>query len=235
MRIGIVGDFDPTHETHVDTGEAIGHAAASLGVHAESEWIGTDVVEREGVEVSLARFDGLLIAPGSPYRSMAGALRAIEHARRREVPLLGTCGGFQHVVLEYARNVLGFEDAQHAEYDPDASTLFVTPLSCSLAGRSMAVRLCPGTLAARSYGQATATERYYCNFGLNPAYLDSIVRGGLVVSATDEDGEARILELPAHPFYAATLFVPQTSSRPGSPHPMVAALVAAAAGAALTP
>lgn len=76
------------------------------------------------------------------YRcSLGGALTAIEHARVHDVALLGTCGGFQHVVLEFARNVVGLEDAQHAEYDPYASTLFITPLSCSLAGQIMTVHV----------------------------------------------------------------------------------------------
>ena len=115
------------------------------------------------------------------------------------MPLLGTCGGFQHVVLEYARNLIGFRDAQHAEYDPYASTLFITPLSCSLAGQTMSVRLRDDTMASKAYGRATAPEHYYCNFGLNPAYLGTIVQAGLAVSGTDSDGEPRVLELPSNP------------------------------------
>ncbi len=97
-------------------------------------------------------FQGLLVAPGSPYESMEGALAAIRVARSRGVPLLGTCGGFQHVVLEFARHMLGVADADHAEYEPYASsTLFITPLSCSLAGQpwlSAATRPDPASSAS---------------------------------------------------------------------------------------
>jgi CTP synthase (UTP-ammonia lyase) len=231
VRIGVIGDYQPGNETHTSTTAAVQHAADPAGVPAEVTWIGTGQLSGEAGRAALRSSDGLIIAPGSPYRSLDGALAAIEHARREGVPLLGTCGGFQHVVLEYARNVAGFDDAQHAEYDPYASTLFITPLSCSLAGQSMTVRLRPGTLASLAYGRLAATERYYCDFGLNPAYLTTLTDSGLTVSGTDQDGEPRILELPAHPFFLATLFVPQTSSTPAAPHPLLIALLQAARAA----
>ena len=228
-HVAVVGEHDPRNETHVATDDALGHSAAALGVAIEATWVSTADLAEPGADVE--RFDGLVIAPGSPYRSLAGALCAIEHARRHDVPLLGTCGGLQHVVLEYARNVLGVGDAQHAEYDPYASTLFVTPLSCSLAGQTMTVDIRTGTRAAAAYGAATATERYYCNFGLNPAYVDDLASAGLCVSGTDDLGEVRIVELPDLRFFLATLFVPQASSTPERPHPLVTAFVAAAAAA----
>jgi CTP synthase (UTP-ammonia lyase) len=236
IRIGVVGDYQPANETHLSTTAAVQHAAAPAGLAAELTWVGTEQVSDDGAQAALHGFDGLIIAPGSPYQSLDGALAAIEHARLAGVPLLGTCAGFQHIVLEYARNVVGFEDAQHAEYDPYASTLFITPLSCSLAGQAMTVQLGEGTLAAQAYGRPAATERYYCDFGLNPAYLSELTKAGLTVSGTDQDGEPRILELPSHPFFVATLFVPQTSSAPAAPHPLLVALLDAAhARAALSP
>ena len=224
VLIGVIGDYDPLNDNHIATTVGVEHAANRLGEDVRTIWVATDHVHR----VPVARFHGLLIAPGSPYRSLAGALRVIERARAGGVPLLGTCGGFQHVVLEYARNVAGFPDAQHAEYDPYASDLFITPLSCSLAGQTMTVQVSPDTIAARAYGCETVTERYYCNFGLNPEHLDTIVAAGLAVSGTDQDGEARILELPGHPFFMATLFVPQASSTRTVPHPLLLAFVEAA-------
>ena len=229
VRIGVIGDYESTNERHVATGAAVDHASQAQGLSAETVWVATEAVAAGRGQ--LEAYDGLIIAPGSPYRSQQGALAAIEHARLHDVPLLGTCGGFQHVVLEFARNVLGFADAQHAEYDPYASRLFVTPLSCSVAGQTMTVHIKDGTRAAAAYASLTATEKYYCNFGLNPSYLDTIVQAGLQVSGTDQDGEPRILELPDRSFYVATLFVPQTSSTPSSPHPLIAALVAAASRA----
>ena len=230
IRIGVIGEYDPDNETHVATDDALGHAAMNLGIGVEPTWVSTADVGDAAED--LDGFAGLLVAPGSPYRSMEGALRAIEHARRDDIPLLGTCGGLQHVVLEIARNVIGISDAQHAEYDPQASTLFVTPLSCSLAGQTMEVAIRPETTAAAAYGATTATERYYCNFGLNPDHIEDLEAAGVRISGTDADGEVRIVELPDHPFFLATLFVPQARSTLVHPHPIVSAFVAAAAAAA---
>ena len=133
------------------------------------------------------------------------------------------------LVLEYARNVMGIREAAHAESDPYASCLFITPLSCSLAGKTMEVSLKPGTQAADIYRNTRATERYYCNFGRNPAYEDQLVGAGLEISGTDQTGEARITELPSHPFFIGTLFVPQANSAKGKPHPIVLAFLRSAA------
>jgi CTP synthase (UTP-ammonia lyase) len=225
--VAVIGDFQPANETHTSIAPAVAHADAAAGTSTAVEWIATDDALGLGEDV-LGGYAGFWIAPASPYRSMDGALRAIRYARERDVPVLGTCAGFQHMVLELARNVLGFEDAAHAEYDPYASRLFVTPLSCSLAGQSMRVRLHPGTRAASLYPDTTATERYYCNFGLAPEHVDELVAAGMVVSGTDQDGEPRVIELPDRRYFVGTLFVPQTSSTPESPHPVVGGFVAAA-------
>ncbi len=224
--IAVVGDRDPANDTHRATSDALAHAAGASGVDLGVTWVPTTEADIASV---LARFDGVLVAPGSPYASMDGALAAIRWARAADVPLLATCGGFQHLVLELARHVLGVTDAQHAEVDPYASELFVTPLSCSLAGQRMDVELRTGTVARAAYGSATTTERYYCDFGLNPERLGELTGAGLVVSGVDADGEVRVVELPGLRFFVGTLFVPQTSSAPGRPHPLVAAFVARAA------
>lgn len=102
----------------------------------------------------MREYDAFWCAPGSPYRSLTGALDAIRFAREERVPFIGTCGGFQHAVIEYARNVLGFADARHAEYDPYASSdLFISALSCSPFGETMRVEIEPdpgSTLSTRA-------------------------------------------------------------------------------------
>jgi CTP synthase (UTP-ammonia lyase) len=231
VTIAIVGDHDPSSVTHQATDASLDHAAAALGVDLARRWVPTpDLAANAGS--LLAGDSAVWIAPGSPYASMDGALAAIRLAREEGVPLIGTCGGFQHVVIEYARNVLGYRDAQHAEYDPNASTLFVTPLSCSLAGLAMRVRLEPGSRAAEAYGATDVEERYYCSFGVDPRRQALLHDGGLRVSGTDADGEVRVVEIPRHPFFVATLFVPQTGSSPARPHPLVTGLVRAAASGA---
>jgi CTP synthase (UTP-ammonia lyase) len=227
LRICVVGDYEPANETHAASTSALQHAAASLGRDVTVDWVPTvEVTSVDSPRIQGA--DALLIAPGSPYRNMDGALVAITYARTRDVPLLGTCGGFQHLVVEYARNVLGVRDAEHAESSPDATTQVITPLTCSLFGERMDVEVRRGTKAFAAYGRAQTTERYYCNFGLNPAYVEELEHAGLVVSGVDQDGEVRILEHPTLGFFMGTLFVPQTSSAPGDPHPLVVALVEAA-------
>jgi CTP synthase (UTP-ammonia lyase) len=228
IAVGVIGEFNPEFPPHVATDHALQHAAAALGVDVDVRWLNT--VELEDLPAAqLAGHDALWCAPGSPYRSMDGALRAIRIARESDWPFLGTCGGFQHVVIEYARNVLGFQDAQHAEYDPYASELFISALSCSLVGQTMNVRLEPGSRAAHLYGKSEVSERYYCNFGLNPDHQKRLHDGGLRVVGTDQDGEARVVELPDRRFYLATLFVPQLSSTADSPHPLITAYLRAAA------
>jgi CTP synthase (UTP-ammonia lyase) len=227
LSVGVIGDFDPEFPPHPATNSALEHSADALGATVDVRWHATDALLDADLDRALAH-DALWCAPGSPYRSLDGALRAIRFAREGDVPLLGTCGGFQHVVLEYARNVLGFEDAQHAEYDPYASELFISELSCSLAGQTMAVELSGDSRAARFYERTETTERYYCNFGLNPEHQRLLHDGGLRVVGVDQAGEARVLELPDRRFFVATLFVPQLSSSPSSPHPLITAYLRAA-------
>jgi CTP synthase (UTP-ammonia lyase) len=134
------------------------------------------------------------------------------------------------VLVEYARNVLGIGSAEHAETSPDADTLVVTPLSCSLVGQTHTVRILPGTRAAAVYdGRTESDESYWCNYGLNPAYRHRFEQSGLRTSAVDDEGEVRLVELDGHPFFFGTLFLPQMTSAPGTPHPLLAAFAAAVA------
>jgi CTP synthase (UTP-ammonia lyase) len=131
------------------------------------------------------------------------------------------------MVLEYARNVLHYSDAQHAEYDPYASMLFITQLACSLAGREMTLQFVAGSMVAKIYGALSAKEEYYCNFGVDPGKVQLLTSGALRVSGSDSEGEIRVIELPEHPFFVGTLYVPQTRSTQATPHPLVNAFLTA--------
>ena len=224
LRIGILGDYNPSNPTHVATSLGLTHAAHALNLEADPVWLATDQTH------DFAEFHALFASPGSPYRSLEGALLGIRYAREHDVPFLGTCGGFQHAILEYAHNVLGIRDAAHEESDPYASVLFVTRLVCSLVGKTMSVQIEPNSLAAESYGVGSAEEQYYCNFGLNPAYRKILQDGGLRFSGQDQDGEVRILEVPGNRYFVATLFVPQARSTRDHPHPLLVRYCRAAAG-----
>jgi CTP synthase (UTP-ammonia lyase) len=138
------------------------------------------------------------------------------------------------VAVEFVRNVLGFRDADHAETSPDAETLVVTPLACSLVGKEEEIALVPGSLSASLYGgdghapQKRPVESYHCNYGLAPAWEQRFEASGLRVGARGAGGEVRVLELDDHPFFVATLFLPQLASKTGAPHPIVAAFARAA-------
>jgi CTP synthase (UTP-ammonia lyase) len=225
-RIALLGEYEPTFPPHVATTEALRHSGEALGVDVEGTWLSTATIS----DSVFRHFDAILVTPGSPYKSMSRTLAAIRHAREYGIPCFGTCGGFQHMLLEYARNVLGFQDAEHAEYDPTASNLFISALACSLARRRMQLRFAPGSRVAAIYGTESAEEEYYCNFGVNPDKVSLLRRSALVISGSDAEGEIRVIELPDHPFFIGTLFVPQLRSTPAKPHPLVTAFVQAVVG-----
>jgi len=125
--------------------------------------------------------------------------------------------------VEYARHVLAIADAEHAETAPEASCLMISPLTCSLVGTAQTIKLLPGTLTYRAYEQDEVTEQFMCHYGLNPAYRDRISTGGLKVVGLDAMGDVRVVEISAHRFFIATLFLPQLSSGPDMPHPLIVA------------
>jgi CTP synthase (UTP-ammonia lyase) len=130
--------------------------------------------------------------------------------------------------VEYARDVLGIPDAQHAETAPAAPRLVISRLACSLVGITEVVTLTPGTRTQHAYSATAVTERFACNYGLNPAYRDSLSAAGLVVAGIGPAGEVRVVELAGHPFYIATLFLPQLSPGLEAPHPLIGAYLQAA-------
>ena len=177
----------------------------------ESVWLPTDQ------QHDFSQFQGLLCSPGSPYHSMDGALAGLRYARENRVRFLGTCGGFRHLVIEYARNIMGFSEAAHAETDPGASCLFITPLSCSLVGKTMEVAIKPGSGAAHAYRAVRSKERFYCNFGLNPQYQRELERARLQITGTDAGRRGAHHRTALAPTLCGHALVPQARSAKGSP------------------
>ena len=131
------------------------------------------------------------------------------------------------MVIEFARNVLNIKDAEHAEYDPYASKLVINPLNCSLAGQALKINITDKqSKVYKVFKSGTIEENYYCNFGLNPQYQAEIDKNGLKIVGSDNSNEARILELNDHPFFIATLFVPQINSSFYCPHPLIKEFIA---------
>lgn len=220
-KIAIIADYDPANDTHVMTSQAIDHSSSFLNINIGYDWVYTEDISQN----LLNNYSGFLIGPGSPYRNMTNVLRTIQFARENNIPILGTCGGFQHMVIEFARNVLGIKDAEHEESNPNASNLFISRLACSLSGRKMEISLKPNSQIAELYGSTSAQENYYCNFGVNPSYIETLKSSYLKVTGSDAEGEIRIIEIRDHPFYIGTLFVPQTNSKPQAPHPIITGLL----------
>jgi CTP synthase (UTP-ammonia lyase) len=123
---------------------------------------------------------------------------------------------------------LGIAAAEHEESAPDAPTLVISRLSCSLAATTQTIHLMSDSLAQRMYGQPTAAEVFSCNYGLNPVYQEPFQQSELCIAGCDPAGDVRIVELPTHPFFLATLFLPQMRSSAERPHPLVIGLLKAA-------
>lgn len=227
MHVGLIGDYNPDVPAHRAIPQALALAAEDLGCQAETSWLPTPSLEHES-EHMLANYQALWCVPASPYQSMEGALRAIRFARERGVPFLGSCGGSQHALIEFARNVLGLAQADHAESNAQTELPLIASLSCSLVDVQDTVSLKEGSRVAAIYGQREIMEMYHCRFGLNPAYQILFERGELHITGVDKNGEARVFELEGHPFFLATLFQPERAALQGVTPPLARALLQAA-------
>jgi CTP synthase (UTP-ammonia lyase) len=199
-------------------------ASGILKCSVDYDWIPTEEIR---ATERVAGYDGLWCVPASPYRNMEGALRAIGWARENRRPFLGTCGGFQHAILEYSRSVLGWTDAEHAETSPNAARPVIAPLSCALVETMDSIRFRAGSRIAAAYGRLEVTEGYRCRYGLNPAFESQLFSGRLRATAKDAAGEVRAVELEGHPFFVATLFQPERAALENRMPPLVAAFVGA--------
>jgi CTP synthase (UTP-ammonia lyase) len=223
-RIALVGDRSDNVRAHARIPALVDALLRRDGIALDPYWIATPDV----AACDLGRFDAIWLVPGSPYDSADGAIAAARTARERRIPFLGTCGGFQHALLEFARNVCGLSGVENAEVTPAAAEHLIVALECSLKGHEEAVMIVPGTLAAKISGPGRRTERYHCDYGLDPAYLERLTGGGLSFSGFDDSGQVRIVELPGHPFFVGTLFQPELHGDGTQPHPIIVALAAAA-------
>jgi len=228
IRIALVGERNEDIVAHRGIPRALALASDAFLVDVAATWVRSDSIRDPARDFT--GFAGIWCVPGSPYASMAGALAAIRHARERGIPFLGTCGGFQHALIEYARGVLGIADAEHAESCKDAPLAIVVPLECALLNVEAQVRLLKGSRLAAAYGALVSREEYQCRFGLDEAWRERLAGGSLVFNAFDKQGSVRGAELRGHPFFVATLFQPERAALRGAQPPLVTAFVQAAMG-----
>lgn len=218
IKIGIIGDYDG-RPSHLATEEALKHSAGKLAVTLTHKWLPTDTLDNSLEE--LIYFDGLWCAPGSPYKSMNGALNAIRFARENNYPFLGTCGGFQHAVIEFGRNVLQIDALKDIHFNPYEANEYITALSCSLVGQTRHITISKASKLYPVYGHSRITEKYNCSFGLNKSFENKLIQNGFCVIGTDENNEARLMTLENNTFFVASLFQPQLSSTSQNPHPLI--------------
>ncbi|WP_456256107.1 CTP synthase C-terminal region-related (seleno)protein [Pseudomonas iridis] len=226
ISVALIGDYDPQVTAHQAIPMAPALVAEQLDRQVQFEWLATDQIH---ADTPLNRFDGFWCVPASPYKSEQGALRAIRFAREQQRPFLGTCGGFQHAVLEFSRNVLGWMDAEHGETSPNAERAILSPLTCSLVEAIDSIHLLPGSLIAKAYETSEIQEGYRCRFGVNPQFEAELLKHQLQAVGRDSAGDLRAIELKDHRFFVATLFQPERAALKGQMPPLVRAFIEACA------
>ena len=225
-RIALIGDFDEEKTAHRAIPLALAAAAERARPDVAWEWLhtaalGTDVAAR------LAGFDAVWCVPGSPYADAAAAIAAIRFARESGRPFLGTCGGFQHALLEHAESIWGV-DAANAETNPEATDPVIAPLACARIDVAEEIHFEPESRLARIYGAAGTREEYRCRYGLSPRYAQRLRSGALRIAARDGGGGVVGIEHTGHRFFIGVLFQPERAALVGSVPPLVAAFVSAA-------
>jgi CTP synthase (UTP-ammonia lyase) len=207
LRVGLIGDRDDSVVAHRAIPRALALAAEAAGLEVAADWIATEAIDASRPE--LHAYQALWCVPASPYRHTAGAIAAIRFARVHHVPFLGTCGGFQHALLECAESLWGVDGAAHAELEPGAADAVISPLGCALVEKAGRIHFAPGSRLAAAYGKASAEEEYHCSYGLDARYRPRLESGPLRSTAWDDDGDVRGIELDGHPFFVGTLFQPE--------------------------
>ena len=155
-------------------------------------------------------------------------LLAITYARENNIPLLGTCGGFQSLIMEFARNVLGIVDAHHEEHDPGADRIVISKLSRPLVGQEGQILIKQPSVVHSIY-KREHTEAFRCSYGLNASYAARLNEAGLHIVGTDINGEPRIVEIPSLSFFVGTLYVPQLHFAFNGSHCLIDAFLTKAA------
>ncbi|MEE2778763.1 MAG: CTP synthase [Acidobacteriota bacterium] len=243
VRIGMVGKYVELPDAYKSLNEALFHGGIANDVAVEIVYINAEEVEEEGFSRDLLDVDALLVPIGFGPRGTEGKIRAIRYARENRVPFFGICLGMQCMVVEYARNVCGIEDATSSEFDEDASEAVIYKLRDLLGvdelGGTMRLGAWPcnlieDTLAHRVYGTTEINERHRHRYEVNQKYLDTLKAHGLKVSGLSPDGKfVEMVELEDHPWFLGCQFHPEYKSKPFDPHPLFVSYVRAAVEASV--
>ncbi|HTW96351.1 MAG TPA: CTP synthase [Candidatus Methylomirabilis sp.] len=242
VKIGIVGKYFISGgfsltDSYISVLEAIKHAGVANDCRPKIIWISAEEVEKKGIGL-LKEFDGIIVPQGWGSRGAEGKIKTIEYCRRNKIPYFGLCYGMQMAVIEFARHVLGFKDANSAEVNPATKhpVIHIMPGQAELIAQKQyggTIRLggwpCylkKGTHLWRAYqklnpGADIVTERHRHRYEFNNEYRDLFEKKGLTVAGTSPDGKiVEAVEITKHPFFIGTQFHPEYISRPLSPHPL---------------
>ena len=237
-RIAVVGKYIRHQDAYKSIYEALSHAGIKHSCKVEFLKIESEELETGDPAALLGRADGILVPGGFGVRGIAGKIRAVEYARTHRVPFLGICLGMQCAVIEFARNVLGWSDADSTEFAPQTPhpviDLMEEQKNISNKGGTMRLGACgcrilPGTLAERCYGTDFVRERHRHRYEYNSRCRAELENAGLKVSGVNPERDlVEMVELPGHPYFIACQFHPEFRSRPQNAHPLFDGLVAAA-------
>ena len=237
VTVHVVGKYVGYEDSYKSLNEALYHAGFAHRLDVRIRWIEAEALEAEGGHHLLDDADGILVPGGFGSRGSRGMMKAAQVARERGIPYFGICYGFQWAVVEYARHVCGFANADSTECAPDAphkviyklrDLLGVDELGGTMRLGSYPCELAPGTRAHEAYGVSAIDERHRHRYEFNRAFEAPLVEHGLRISGQSPDGKfVEVIELPDHPWFVAVQFHPEFQSKPRRPHPLFARFVAA--------
>ena len=237
VEIAIVGKYVELHDAYKSVTEALEHAALSHGVSAMINWINSETTTPAEMNELLRHAQGIVVPGGFGMRGTEGKIMAARYARENQVPYLGLCYGLHMAVIDVARHILGWDDANSTENDETTQhpviDLMPDQHGVNLGGTMRLgrypCRLVPGTNAAKAYGQELVYERHRHRWEVNNRYLNDLAEAGLVVAGTSPDGRlVEIMEFEEHPWFVGCQFHPEFKSRPTRPHPLFRDFIGAA-------
>ena len=227
VTIALIGDYCESVIAHQAIPRALSIAGHENQLNVEYKWLNTVELDSD-VGQRLSGFQGIWCVPASPYENMAGALAAIRYAREQQVAFLGTCGGYQHAILEFARNVLNLTAADNAEVNPNTEFPLISQLVCSLVEVNGTIHLLENTRVSDIYKKSQTSEAYHCSFGINRDYLELFSDTPLTISGVDDEGDPRCFELDGHPYFIGTAYQPERSALTDKNHPLINQFILAA-------
>lgn len=229
-RIALVGKYVELQDAYISVVEALRHAGYQFDSDIEVRWLNSELIDNENVAEKLADVDGILIPGGFGDRGVEGKIAATQYARENKVPFLGICLGMQLASVEYARNVLGLEGAHSAELNPETPYPVIDLLpeqkDIEDLGGTLRLGLYPckltkGSKAYAAYDGEVVYERHRHRFEFNNHYREQMEKAGFIFSGTSPDGRlVEIIELSDHPWFVASQFHPEFTSRPTRPQPL---------------